>query len=165
MIWGIEQSGIYTGNRTHALSFYLVWFRACYNNRLCRLVVRVPNYRSGGPGFNSRRCKIFWKVMDLERRPLSLVSTTEELLERKSSCSSLESREYDRGDPSLWPRGALYPRKLALTSPTSGDLSVGIVRSRTKATELLLLLVWVHTESGWPVAIRNFICIWMYWLI
>ena len=28
----------------------------------------------------------------------------------------------------------LYPQKLALTSPTSGDRSVGIVRSRTKAT-------------------------------
>ena len=29
----------------------------------------------------------------------------------------------------------LYPQKLALTSPTSGGRSVGIVRSRTKATE------------------------------
>jgi hypothetical protein len=28
-------------------------------------------------------------------------------------------------------------QKLALTSPTSGGLSVGIVRSRTKATELV----------------------------
>jgi hypothetical protein len=32
----------------------------------------------------------------LERDSLSLVSTTEELLERKSSGSSLESREYGR---------------------------------------------------------------------
>jgi hypothetical protein len=31
----------------------------------------------------------------------------------------------------------LYPQKLALTSPTSGGRSVGIVRSRTKATQLL----------------------------
>jgi hypothetical protein len=29
-----------------------------------------------------------------------------------------------------------YPKKLALTSPTSEGRSVGIVRSRTKATEL-----------------------------
>jgi hypothetical protein len=36
----------------------------------------------------------------LERYPLSLVSTIEELLERKSSGSGLESREYDRRDPS-----------------------------------------------------------------
>jgi hypothetical protein len=32
---------------------------------------------------------------------------------------------------------ALYPQKLALTSPTSGGRSVGIVRSRIKATELV----------------------------
>jgi hypothetical protein len=41
----------------------------------------------------------------LERGPLSLVSTTEELLERKSSGSCLENREYGRRDPSRWPRG------------------------------------------------------------
>ena len=29
----------------------------------------------------------------------------------------------------------LYPKKLALTSPTGGGRSVGIVRVRTKATE------------------------------
>ena len=32
----------------------------------------------------------------------------------------------------------LYPQKLALTSPTGGGRSVGIVRSRTKATEFIL---------------------------
>jgi hypothetical protein len=36
----------------------------------------------------------------LEQGPLSLVSTTEELLQRKSSDSGLESREYGRRDPS-----------------------------------------------------------------
>ena len=30
----------------------------------------------------------------------------------------------------------LYPQKLALTSPTGGGRSVGIVRSRTRATEI-----------------------------
>jgi hypothetical protein len=34
-----------------------------------------------------------------ERGPLSLVSTTEELLERKSRGSGLEIREYGRRDP------------------------------------------------------------------
>jgi len=34
----------------------------------------------------------------------------------------------------------LYPQKLALTSPTGGGRSVGIVRSRTKATECFLLV-------------------------
>jgi len=34
----------------------------------------------------------------------------------------------------------LYPQKLALTLPTGGGRSVGIVRSRTKATELIVTL-------------------------
>jgi hypothetical protein len=46
--------------------------------------------------------------------------------------SGLENRDYDRrGHATL-----LYQQKLALTSPTNGGRSVGIVRSRTKATEL-----------------------------
>jgi hypothetical protein len=52
------------------------------------------------PGFDSRRCQIFWEVVGLERGPLSLVSTIEELLERKSSGSGLEIRKYGRRDPS-----------------------------------------------------------------
>jgi hypothetical protein len=71
----------------------------------------------------------------MEWGPLSLMSTTEELLARKSKSSGLNIREYGRRDPSRWPRGTLYPQKLALTSPTSGGRSVGIVRSRTQATE------------------------------
>jgi hypothetical protein len=46
--------------------------------------------------------------VDLERGPLSLVSTIEELLGRNSSGSGLESREYGRGDPLRWPRDTLY---------------------------------------------------------
>jgi hypothetical protein len=41
----------------------------------------------------------------LERGPLSLVSTTVELLGRKNSGSGLENREYGRRDSSRWPRG------------------------------------------------------------
>jgi hypothetical protein len=41
--------------------------------------------------------------------------------------SGLEGRGYGRGDPSRWPRGTLYPQNLALTSPTSGGRSVGIL--------------------------------------
>jgi hypothetical protein len=70
------------------------------------------------------------------RGPLSLMSTIEELLGRKSSGFGLQSREYGRRDPSPWLRGTLYPQKLALTWPTSGGRSVGIVRSRTQAMEL-----------------------------
>jgi hypothetical protein len=39
----------------------------------------------------------------LERGPLSLVITIEELLGRKSSVCSLEIREYDHRDPLRWP--------------------------------------------------------------
>jgi hypothetical protein len=73
----------------------------------------------------------------LERGPFSLVSTSEGLIERKSSGSGLESREYGHWGSSRWPRGTLYPQKLALTSPTSGGRSVGIVHSRTQAMELV----------------------------
>jgi hypothetical protein len=82
----------------------------------------------------------------MRRGPLSLVSTIEELLEGKSSGSGLESREYDRRDPSRRPRGTLYPKKLALTSLASGGRSVGIVRSRTQATDfkvIKFILAWV----------------------
>jgi hypothetical protein len=49
-------------------------------------------------GFDSRRYQIFREVVGLERGPLSLLSTTEELLDRKSSGSCLESQVY--GPPS-----------------------------------------------------------------
>jgi hypothetical protein len=51
-------------------------------DRLCGIVVRVLGYRSGGlgsiPGTTRKR-----KVVGLERGLLSLVSTTDELLDRK----------------------------------------------------------------------------------
>jgi hypothetical protein len=50
-------------------------------DRLCGLVVRVLGYRSEGPGSISGTTRK--KVMGLERGPLSLVSTTEEFLDRK----------------------------------------------------------------------------------
>jgi hypothetical protein len=72
------------------LHYYLLYCFGCnlfildivYRDRLCGLVVRVLGYRSGGPGSvpGTTRKK---KVMGLERGPLSLVSTTEELLDRK----------------------------------------------------------------------------------
>jgi hypothetical protein len=91
----------------------------------------------------------------LERGPLGLVSRIEELLERESSGSGPENREYCRRDPSRWPRGTLYPQKLVLSSPTSGGRSVGIVRSRTHAMEFSLVftfpLIWLpHRQVHLP---------------
>jgi hypothetical protein len=72
----------------------------------------------------------------LERGPLSLVSTIEELLEIKSSGSGLENRDYGRRDSSRWQRDTPYPQQLTLTSSTSGGRSVCIVRLPTQATEI-----------------------------
>jgi hypothetical protein len=51
------------------------------HDRLCGLVVRVSGYRSTGLGFDSQPYQIFWDVGGLERGPLNLVRTIEELLE------------------------------------------------------------------------------------
>jgi hypothetical protein len=69
-----------------------------YGYRLCGIVVRVLGYTSGGLGsiYGTTRKK----VVGLERGALSLVSTTEELLGRKSSSCGLENREYGRRDVS-----------------------------------------------------------------
>jgi hypothetical protein len=69
---------------------------------------RLPLWSSGQsswlqihrPGLDSLHYQNFLEVVGLERGPLSVVSTTEELLERKSSGSGLENREYGRRYPS-----------------------------------------------------------------
>jgi hypothetical protein len=52
------------------------------SDRLYGLVVRVPGYRSRGPGFDSQALPNFLKVLGMERCPRSLVRIIEELLER-----------------------------------------------------------------------------------
>ena len=88
--------------------------------------------------------------MGLERGPLSLVRSIEELLELKSSGSGLENRDLTaagiRCADHVTP---LYLQKLALTSPTGGGRSVGIVRSRTKATEFFFFLIQIrHVQEA-----------------
>jgi hypothetical protein len=92
-------------------------------DRLCGLVVRVPDYRSGGPRGSIPGHYKKKKVVGLERGPLSLVSTTEKLLGRNSSGSGLEIREYWRRDSSH---------------------SVGTVRLRTEATEFCFVFLFLH---------------------
>jgi hypothetical protein len=84
----------------------------------------------------------------LERGLLSLESTIEELLERKSRGSVLENREASRRDPSRRPRRTFYPQKSALTSPTSCGRSIGIGRSSTQATEFSLVFIPVTGHGG-----------------
>jgi hypothetical protein len=73
--------------------------------------------------------------MGLERGPLSLVSTTEELLDRevaapvyKTKITAIGIHHADYMAPSI-------RKKLVITSPTIGGRSVGIVRSRTQTME------------------------------
>jgi hypothetical protein len=71
---------------TFLYNFLIYIFIRSFPDRLCGLVVRVLGYRSGGPGSIPGTTRFSEKkktVMGLERGPLSLVSTTEELLDRK----------------------------------------------------------------------------------
>jgi hypothetical protein len=86
------------------------WIYICYVEES-----RPPLWSSGQSswlqiqrsGFDSRHYQIFWDVAGLERGPLSLVSTTEELLEGKTSGSVIENGEYGRKNLSCWPCGTL----------------------------------------------------------
>jgi hypothetical protein len=92
--------------------------------------------------FDSRRYQIFW-VVGLERVHSASWVQLRSYLKRKSSCSGLESLEYGRRDPLRWPRGTLYPQKLALTSPPIGGRSAGTVRSRAQVKEFSLMSFYV----------------------
>jgi hypothetical protein len=100
-------------------------------------VVRVLGYRSGGPGSipgTTRKKSSGSGTGSTQPREYNWGATW-----KKSSSSCLENREYGRRDPSRWPRSTLYPQKLAITSPTSGGRSVGIVRSRTQTMEFFYI--------------------------
>jgi hypothetical protein len=72
-----------------------------------------------------------------------------------TSTTGLESREYGRRDPSRWPRSTFYPQKLTLTSRTSGSRSVGIVRSRTQATEFSVPVHSANRSETYTTACRR----------
>jgi hypothetical protein len=60
--------------------------------------------------------------------------------------TSLENREYGLKDPSRWSRGTLYPQKLVTILLTSDGRSVGVVRSRTQAKELVFFFSFMSAE-------------------
>jgi hypothetical protein len=86
------------------------------------------------------------KMLNITDTGINLMSKIEELPERESRGYGVKNREYGRRDPSRRPGDTLYSQKLALTSPTSGCLSVGIVRSRTKITEFFFNTVSFGVE-------------------
>jgi hypothetical protein len=102
-------------------------------------VVRVLSYKSGGPGSipGTTRKK---KAMGLEWGPLSLVSTTEELLDRKVAAPVKKTENTAVGIRHADHVAPHYPQKLAITSLTSGSRLVGIVRSRTQTMEFFFLI-------------------------
>jgi hypothetical protein len=81
------------------------------------------------------------KVVGLERGPLSLVSTTEELLGRNNSGCGLEIREYAVGIRHVDHVAPSIRKELALTSPSSGGRSVGIICLRTEAKDFFLFCI------------------------
>jgi hypothetical protein len=89
-------------------------------------------------GLDSRRHQTLRVQVGPERGPPSLVNTTEEPPERKSSCSGLENTR-------TRPQGSVTPNTWHPPSAKDGTnladkwRSVGIVRSRTRATEFLRL--------------------------
>ena len=129
-------------NLMHRLLFIhkIIFSSTCFEDRLCGLVVRVSGYRYRGLGFDSRRCQIFlsssgsgtgfysasWASWGQLRSYLNKKSSGSR--SRKQRLTAVGTRCADHVTP-------LYPQKLALNSPTGGGRSVGIVRSRTKATE------------------------------
>jgi hypothetical protein len=105
--------------------------KCCIMDHFCSLMPRFPGCRSRGPS----------SILGLDRGPLSLVQLRS-YLKGKSSGSGLENRDYGRrGSATLTMRHPSIRKTLTLTLSASGSRSVGIVRSRTKSTELLLKAV------------------------
>jgi hypothetical protein len=84
------------------------------SDRLCGLVVKSFWVQTQRSRVRFPRFQIFWEAAGLQRGPLSLVRTTEELLEEKVSAAVYKTEINDRGNPLRWPRDTLYPQKLAL---------------------------------------------------
>jgi hypothetical protein len=73
------------------------------------------------------RVRSFWEVVDLERGQLILVTTIDELLERKSSGSGLENRKYGwKGSVALTTRPRPLSAKVGTDFADRWRLLVGI---------------------------------------
>jgi len=127
-------------NSTGHSSNTFIWGKSIPWDRLCGLVVKVSGYRYRGPGLDPRRYQIFWVVVGLERE----VKLRSYLNKKSSGFRFRKQRLTAVGTRCANYVTPLYPQKLALTSPTGGGRSVGMVRSRTKATEFSLVLSPFH---------------------
>jgi hypothetical protein len=114
----------------------LLFVRGHGVNRLCGLVVRAPGCRSRGPGSVPGTTTFYEKKWVWNGGSLSLVSTNEELLDRKVAASFNKTEITTVGDSPRWlrdiPLSAMVGTNFAVKR---GSLGL-IVRSRTKDTEL-----------------------------
>jgi len=77
------------------------------------------------------------------------------LNEKSSGSRSRKQRLTAVGTRSVDHVTLLYPQKLALTSPTGGGRSVGIVCVRTKAKEFSLLILLFYEQPRATVTLRK----------
>jgi hypothetical protein len=76
-----------------------------------------------------------------ERGPPSLVSTSEELLDRKVAAPVYKTENTAVGIHHADHVATSISKKLAITSLTSDGRSVGIVRSRTQTMEVFFMIM------------------------
>jgi hypothetical protein len=102
MCWTVKNKHLFS-----QLSVFQIMYKICTFPCICWLLLWSSGQSSWlqvqRSGFDSRLYQIFWVVVGLERGPLSLVSTIDPLLGRKSSGSGLENRDYGHRDPPRWP--------------------------------------------------------------
>jgi hypothetical protein len=100
------------------------------------------------------------------RYSLSVVSIIEELFQGNSG-SGLETEINGRKDSLRWPCDTLYPQKLALTSPTSGGRSVGIVCLPTKTTEFCFFIngQWTKLSTHFKCTLRTHTDAGVWWCV
>jgi hypothetical protein len=103
-------------------------------------VVRVPGYRSRGPGAIPGATRFSEKWVWNGVHSASWVQLRS-CLKEKVAAPVLEAENTAVGIRHADHVAPLYPQKLPLTSPTGGGCSVGIVHSRTQVTEFLAIKV------------------------
>jgi hypothetical protein len=129
----------------------LCFRRVVVGSSSCSLVVRVPGYRSRGLGSipGATRFSEKWWVWNGVHSASWLQSRS--YLKEKVAAPSLKIRDYSHRESTVlttWHPSIC--RKLALTSQTSDSHSVGIVWSRTQATEFFLFVcLFVYDQCIW----------------